>query len=67
MDATTQALIETIGDAAYSVMTGRDSDGNSIAEATDLTTSERFIVRGDDLYTTVVELAQQVGMELEDG
>ncbi len=67
MEATTKALIETIGDAGYSLMTGTDSDGNTVAEATDLTTSERFIVRGDDLYTAAVELAQQVRLDLKDG
>ena len=45
-------------------MTGTDNDGNTVAEAIDETTKERFIVRADDLYTAVVELAQQVGIEL---
>jgi len=67
MDTTTKALIETIGNAGYSVMTGKDGDGNTVTEATDQTTSERFVVRADDLYTAVVELAQQVGIDLEDG
>ena len=67
MDTTTKALIETIGDAGYSVMTGADSSGNSVAEATDKTTGETFVVRADALYTAVVELAQQVGIDLEDG
>ncbi len=45
-----------------------DQSGTVIKSVdTDLTTSERFIVRGDDLYTAFVELAQQVGIELEDG
>ncbi len=30
-------------------------------------TDETFVVRGDDLYDVVVELAQQCGIELEDG
>ena len=67
MDATTEAVIETIRHAGYSVMTGMDSDGNSVAEATGEQTGETFVVRADDLYTAVVELAQQVGIELEDG
>ena len=67
MDPTTKALIETIGDAGYSVMTGTDSKGNTVVQATDQTTGERFVVRAADLYTAVVELAQQVGIDLEDG
>ena len=67
MDSTTKATIETIGNAGYSVMTGADSDGNSVVEATNNTTGERFIVRGKDLYAAVVKLAQQVGIDLEDG
>jgi hypothetical protein len=67
MDATKKAIIETIGNAGYAVMTGADSSGNSVVEATELTTGETFIVRADDLYTAVVELAQQVGLDLEDG
>ncbi len=67
IDAPTTALIETISNAGYSLMTGADSDGNSVVEATDERTGEKFVVRGDDLYTAVVELAQQVGLDLEDG
>ena len=66
MDATTKILIETIGNAGYSVMTGADSDGNTVVETTDKTTGGRFIVRGEDLYNAVVELAQKVGLDLED-
>ncbi len=36
-------------------------------EAVDRRTRETFVVRAGDLYGTVVELAQQVGIELEDG
>ena len=67
MDPTTKAVIETIGNAGYSVTIGADSNGNSIAEATDEANSEKFIVRADELYSAVIELAQQVGIELEDG
>ena len=48
-------------------MTGADSGGNSVVEATDETTGERFVVRADDLYVAVVKLARQVGLDLEDG
>ncbi len=30
-------------------------------------TRERFVVRGGELYDTVVEVAQQVSIELDDG
>ncbi len=39
MDTTTKAVIETIGDAGYSVMTGRDSDGVTRTQA------EEFIAK----------------------
>ncbi len=67
MNATTKAVLETIGDTGYTVMTGADRHGNAVVEATDDHTGEKFVVRTDDLYTAVVELAQQVGIELEDG
>ena len=63
---TTRGIVEIISQAGYSVLTGADSDGNSVAEAADKTIGERFIVRAEDLYSAVVELAQQVGLELED-
>ena len=53
MDATTEAIIEALTSTGYSVMSGADSVGNSVAEATDEATGERFIVRADDLYATV--------------
>ncbi len=67
MDATTKALIKTVGDAGYSVVTGADSHGNSVVEATEERTGEKFVVRADDLYTAVVVLAQQVGVDVMDG
>ena len=67
MDATTKAVIEVIGNAGYLVTTGADSNGNSVVEATDEANGEKFIVRADELYSAVIELAQQVGIELEDG
>ena len=67
MDATIKAIIETIGDAGLSVMTGADRHGNAIVEASDERIGEKFVVRADDLYTAVVELAQHVGIELDDG
>ena len=48
-------------------MAGADSPGNSVVEATDDTTRERFVVGADDLYAAIVELTQQVGIDLEDG
>ncbi|MCH7592048.1 MAG: hypothetical protein IH989_04610 [Planctomycetes bacterium] len=60
MDPVTKAVIETIGAAGY-------VDALSVVVAVDERTGERFVVRGDDLYETVVEFAQQVGIELDDG
>ena len=67
MDVPTKAILETIGDTGYTVMTGADSNGNSVVEATNESTGEKFVVRGDDLYATVVEFAQKVGVDVMDG
>ncbi len=39
----------------------------TVVEAAKEKTNEAFVVRGKDLYLVVVELAQQCGIELEDG
>ena len=69
MDPTTKAVIETIGNADYfvTVTIGPNRIGKSVVEASDETNGEKFIVRADELYSAVIELAQQVGIELEDG
>ena len=61
MNWTTKALIETIGNVEYSITIGTDDNGLHIIDATDHETGEYFVVRGDDLYTVVVELPEQVG------
>ncbi len=68
MDATTtKAVIASIVGIGYAVQPRTDDDGNVVAQAANSETAERFIVRGSDLYDAVCELAQQVGIELEDG
>lgn len=67
MDAPTKAIVETVGNAGYGVMVGATSDGNSVIEATDEKSGEHFVVRAATLYKAVVELAEQIGIELEDG
>lgn len=52
--------------ADFSVEVGY-TDALPVVVAVDLKTDERFVVRGTDLYETVVELAGQVGIELDDG
>ena len=66
MDAMTKALIETIGAAGFAVQLSA-SEGHHVVEAVNKETGEQFVVRGEDLYATVVELAGQVGLDLEDG
>ena len=66
VNAVTKAVIETIGAAGFAVELGAEG-GQEVAEAVNEETDERFVVRGDDLYETVVELAVQCGIELEDG
>ena len=64
MDAVSKAILQTIGAAGFTVTTKSDS-----VTAINLETGERFIVRFDaeNSYSAVVELAQQVGIDLEDG
>ena len=62
MDSVTKSLIEVIGDSGYDIMIG-----NNVIEAIDQKTGERFIIRCSNLYDGSVELAEQVGIELEDG
>lgn len=66
MNAVTQSLIETIGDAGFAVQIG-GSGGQHVIEAVRETSGETFVVRGEDLYRVAVELAEQVGIDLEDG
>ncbi len=66
MDAPTKAVIETIGATRFTVQLYA-ADDQQVIEAMSQRTGEAFVVRGDDLYTAAVELAQQVGIELEDG
>jgi len=62
LETVTKSLIEVIGDSGYDIMIA-----NNVIEAIDHKTGERFIVRCSNLYDGSVELAQQVGIELEDG
>ena len=66
MDPVTKAVMETIGGAGFAVTLGHDN-GLHVLEATAENTGELFVVRGDDLQATAIELAEQVGIELEDG
>ena len=66
MDPVTKSLIEVIGSAGFAVMLSHDN-GLYVVEAAAMDSDERFIVRGDHLYRMTVELALQVGIDLEDG
>ncbi len=69
---------ERTGNAPTASMPGRQAgaagftgqlwgkDGQSVIEAVNEETGETFVVRGDDLYAVVVELASPCGIELED-
>ena len=63
MDATRTAILETISAAGF-VLYVHATDVQAINERT----GERFIVRYDEhnFYDAVKELAQQVGLELDD-
>ena len=64
MDTTNKALIETIGAAGYHVLIGA-AHGSPVVEAVWERTAERFIVHSERVYETVVEVARQVGIELD--
>ena len=65
MDTTTKILIETVGNNGYCIEIGY-VDAMPVVVAVDLRTGERSVVRGSNLYETVVEAAQQVGIRLDD-
>ncbi len=66
LDAVTKPTVETIGAAGVTVeLYGQD--GQNVVEAVNEKTVETFVVRGDDLYLVLVELAQQCGIKPEDG
>ena len=63
-DSVSKAILETVGAMGFIVSIGAD-DVTAINEKI----GERFIVRfdADHFYDAVVELAQQVSIDLEDG
>ena len=63
VDAVTEAILETIHKAGFTVYIRPTN-----VAATNQETGEKFIVNYDEnFYDAVVELAQQIGLELEDG
>jgi hypothetical protein len=63
----TKVLIEMIGDAGYVVSFTYDDDARPVVTAVNERTRETFIVRHEDLYHAACELAEQVGIDVEDG
>ena len=63
-DGVSKAVLETIGFAGFTVHVSANN-----VTAINQKTGERFIVRfdADHFYDAVVALAQQVGIDLEDG
>ncbi len=66
VNAVTKAIIETNGAAGFTVQL-YGKNGQNVVEAVNEETDETFVVRGKDWYLVAVELAQQCGIELEDG
>ena len=63
MDAVSKAIVETIHKAGFTV----NIAANNLA-ATNQETEEQCIVNYDaNFYDAVVELAEKIGLELEDG
>jgi len=61
LDPPTRAVLETVRGAGYTVLIRED-----FVEAIDHADGERYVVCGRDTYTMACELAEQVGIELED-
>ena len=64
LDATTRVILETIGGLDYVVHIEHRRGVYVVSAVGD---DERFIVRGPDSYQAACELAQAVGIDLEDG
>ncbi len=58
MNAVTKAVIETIDAAGFTVQL-YGQDGRNVVQAVNQEMDETFVVRDEDLYEVVVELAQQ--------
>ena len=67
MDAVTTALLELIGAQGFTVSFEYDDFRRPIASASAHETGETFVVRHDTLYAATCELAELVGIELDDG
>lgn len=66
MNTPTTALLETVRAVSFDVQIG-SADRLHVAEAVNRRTRERLVVLAGDLSAAVVELAQQVGIELQGG
>lgn len=66
MDTVTKAGIETISATGYRLDIAADGHGTYAVTAV-AADGERFVVRRADFYLVVIELAQHVGIDLEDG
>ena len=62
LDATTKSALWLIEKQGYRIITTATQ-----VKAAHNETGETFIVNGDDPYANACELAQQVGIDLEDG
>ena len=68
----TQAILDTIRDAGFHigetvVLSLDDGHPCQVANAVDAKTGESFTVMAPTRYEAAVELAEQVGFDLEDG
>ena len=64
---TSKAILETIGGAGYRVTVCEETAGGCTVMAVGIETGQTKIVQARDLYEATVELAFQLGIELEDG
>ena len=66
MDPTAKALIETIGRAGYVVNLDAAGGGTMAVTAISEESGETWVVRDADLYSAVVQVAEQIGFELRE-
>ena len=67
----TQAILDTIRDAGFHigetvVLSLKDGHARQVANAVDAKTGESFTVMAPTMYEAAVELAEQVGFDLQD-
>lgn len=67
MDSVTRAVLGSVRRMGYVVCIDAAAATRIAVSARNIRTGESFVVRGDDFYFAACELAERVGIELDDG